>query len=250
MSIGKWPGEFSPGFFISAMLTLSRYRYLTFDCYGTLIDWETGIFSALRPILHSHNKSIDDSRLLELYGELEMQAEQPPFHSYKEVLRSVVRGFGERLGFAPSADELGALPASLPRWEPWPDTVAALRKLKTKYKLAIVSNVDDDLFAGTAPKLGIAFDHVVTAEQARCYKPGKQIFQLALARVGMDPRDILHVGQSIYHDVIPAKDLGMSSVWVNRRSARPGVGAVKAATAKPDWEVPDLATLAAAAAAV
>lgn len=226
------------------MPTSSRYRYLTFDCYGTLIDWETGIFSSLRPILRSHKKSIDDSRLLELYGDLEMRAEQP-YQRYRDVLKAVVRGFGDALGFVPTPEEQNSLPDSVGDWNPWPDTVESLKKLQTRYKLAIVSNVDDELFAKTAPKLGVVFDQVITAEQARCYKPGKQIFQLALERIAMHPSLVLHVGQSIYHDVIPAKALGMDTVWVNRASARPGVGAVKAAIAEPDLEVPDLATLAA-----
>jgi 2-haloacid dehalogenase len=226
------------------MLPFSRYQYLTFDCYGTLIDWETGIFSALRPILRSHKKNIDDSRLLELYGDLEMRAEQP-YQCYREVLQAVVRGFGDALGFMPTPDEQNSLPGSLANWSPWPDTVESLKKLQTRYKLAIISNVDDELFAKTAPKLGVAFDQVITAEQARCYKPGNEIFQLALKRIAVDPSQILHIGQSIYHDVIPAKAFGMDSVWVNRESARPGVGAVKAAIAEPNLEVPDLATLAA-----
>ena len=225
------------------MLAFSRYRYLTFDCYGTLIDWETGIFSALRPILYRHNKRIDDSRLLQLYGDLEMRAEQP-YQSYRDVLKSVVRGFGDALGFVPTPAEQESLPESLASWDPWPDSVQALKKLKARYKLAIVSNVDDNLFAKTVPKLEVAFDQVITAEQARCYKPGRRIFELALERIDVAPSEILHVGQSIYHDVIPAKALGMDTVWVNRASARPGVGAVKAATAEPDLEVPDLATLA------
>jgi 2-haloacid dehalogenase len=226
------------------MLPFSRYRYLTFDCYGTLIDWETGIFSALRPILRTHRKSIGDSRLLQLYGDLEIRAEQP-YQSYKDVLKAVVRGFGGALGFVPTLAEQESLPESLISWEPWPDTVESLKKLKARYKLAIVSNVDDDLFAKTAPKLGVAFDQVITAEQAHCYKPGRQIFELALERIAVDPSQVLHVGQSIYHDVIPAKAFGIDTVWVNRASARPGVGAVKAATAMPNLEVPDLATLAA-----
>jgi 2-haloacid dehalogenase len=226
------------------MLPFSRYRYLTFDCYGTLIDWETGIFSALRPILRSHNQSIDNGRLLELYGDLEMRAEET-YQSYRGVLKAVVRGFGSVLGFLPTLAEQESLPESLANWEPWPDSVASLKKLKARYKLAIVSNVDDDLFAKTAPKLGVAFDQVITAEQARCYKPGRQIFELALERIAVDPSQVLHVGQSIYHDVIPAKAFGIDTVWVNRASARPGVGAVRAATAMPNLEVPDLATLAA-----
>lgn len=228
------------------MLPLSRYRYLTFDCYGTLIDWETGIFSALRPILRHHNKNIDDGRLLELYGDLEMRAEQP-YQSYRDVLRSVVRGIGSALGFVPNQAEQESLPESLASWNPWPDTVLSLKNLKTRYKLAIISNVDDDLFAKTAPKLGVAFDQLITAEQARCYKPGRKIFELALERIAVDPSHVLHIGQSIYHDVIPAKAFGIDTVWVNRASARPGVGAVKAATATPNLEVPDLAALVAEA---
>jgi 2-haloacid dehalogenase len=226
------------------MLPFSRYRYLTFDCYGTLIDWETGIFSALRPILRRHNKKIDDDRLLELYGDLEMRAEQP-YQSYRDVLKAVVRGLGSALGFVPTQAEQESLPESLASWKPWPDTVVSLKNLKTRHKLAIISNVDDDLFAKTAPKLGVAFDQVITAEQARCYKPGRKIFELVLERIAVDPSHVLHIGQSIYHDVIPAKAFGIDTVWVNRASARPGVGAVKAATATPNLEVPDLAALAA-----
>jgi 2-haloacid dehalogenase len=230
------------------MLDFSRFRYLTFDCYGTLVDWETGIFNALRPVLARHKKIIDNSRLLELYGEFEARAEQP-YQNYKDVLRTVVRGFGRELDFTPDRADEDSLPNSLRAWEPWPDTVDSLRKLKTRYKLAIISNVDDDLFAHTAPKLGVRFDHVITAEQAHCYKPGMAIFRLALERIGAEPNSVLHVGQSIYHDVEPARSLGITTVWVNRPSARPGVGAVKSAAAPPDWEVRNLATLAAVAVA-
>lgn len=228
------------------MLDFSRFRCLTFDCYGTLIDWETGILSALRPILRRYDKNIADAQLLKLYGDLELQAEQS-YQSYFDVLKAVVRGFGKELGFSPSNAEQASLPESLPSWTPWPDTVEALQKLTTLFQLAIVSNIDDDLFAKTAPKLGAHFNHVITAQQARCYKPGMPIFKLALDRIGLRPQEILHIGQSVYHDVIPAKSLGMSTVWVNRPSARPGVGAVRAASGQPDWEITDLATLAAAA---
>ena len=129
------------------MLDFTRYEILTFDCYGTLIDWETGILSALRRILSAHGKSIDDATLLKLYGDFEQLAEQDPFHPYREVLQSVVRSFGVELGFTPTAEEARSLPESLATWKPWPDTVAALRQLKTRFRLAILSNVDDDLFA-------------------------------------------------------------------------------------------------------
>jgi len=226
------------------MFDLTRFKVLTFDCYGTMIDWETGIFSALRPILAAHRKSIPDSDLLQLYSELEASAEQGEFLCYRDVLQSVVRGFGEHLGFAPTADEVHSLPESLANWQPFPDTVEALRKLKGRYQLAVISNVDDDLFAATAPKLGVGFDHVITAQQAGCYKPCMRIFKLAEERMGVSLDQWLHVGQSIYHDVIPAQSLGIATVWVNRPSPRPGAGAAKAAAGKPDLEVPNLRALA------
>jgi 2-haloacid dehalogenase len=226
------------------MLDFTRFQVLTFDCYGTMIDWETGIFSALRPILAAHNKSIPDSALLQLYSELEAAAEQGEYLRYRDVLQSVVRGFGERLGFSPTAAEVRSLPESLANWPPFPDTVEALRNLKSRYQLAVISNVDDDLFAATAPKLGVAFDQVITAQQAGCYKPCMRMFALAQERIGVSRDQWLHVGQSIYHDVIPAQSWGLATVWVNRASPRPGAGAAKAAAGKPDLEVPDLRTLA------
>jgi 2-haloacid dehalogenase len=229
------------------MLEFSRFEILTFDCYGTLIDWETGILSALRPILSAHGKKIDDATILKLYGDFEQRAEHGPFRPYREILESVVRQFGAELGFTPTAEEVRSLPDSLPTWKPWSDTVAALRQLKTRYRLAILSNVDDDLFAGTRPKLEVAFDEVITAQQAQAYKPSLKLFELALSRINAPAHRVLHVGQSLYHDVIPAQALGLATVWVNRPSARPGVGAVKAADAKPDLEVSSLAELAEAA---
>ncbi len=229
------------------MLDFTRYEILTFDCYGTLIDWETGILSALRRILSAHGKSIDDATLLKLYGDFEQLAEQNPFHPYREVLQSVVRSFGVELGFTPTAEEARSLPESLATWKPWPDTVAALRQLKTRFRLAILSNVDDDLFATTRLHLEVEFDEVITAQQARAYKPSLKLFELALSRIHAHAHRVLHVGQSIYHDVVPAQALGLATVWVNRPSARPGVGAVKAAEAEPDLIVTSLAELAAAA---
>jgi 2-haloacid dehalogenase len=226
------------------MLDLTRFKVLTFDCYGTMIDWESGIFSALRPILDAHSKMLSDSALLALYAELELTAEQGEYLRYRDVLQSVVRGFGERLGFSPTDAEVRSLPESIATWQPFPDTVEALRKLTKRYQLAVMSNIDDDLFAATASKLEVPFSNVITAQQAGCYKPCMNIFRLAEKRIGVSHDQWLHVGQSIYHDVIPAQSLGLTTVWVNRRSPRPGAGAAKAATATPDLEVPDLQTLA------
>lgn len=229
------------------MLEFSRYEVLTFDCYGTLIDWESGILSALHRILSAHGKVIQDATILKLYGDFEQRSEEGEFHPYRSVLESVVRRFGAQLGFNPTDAEARSLPDSLPTWKPWPDTVAALQLLKSRFRLAILSNVDDDLFALTRPQLGVNFDEVITAQQAQAYKPSLEIFELALSRINSPAHRVLHVGQSVYHDVIPAQALGLATVWVNRPSARPGVGAVKSAEAKPDLIVSSLAELAAAA---
>ena len=230
------------------MLDFSRFEILTFDCYGTLIDWETGILAALDRILSAHGKKMDDATLLKLYGDFEERSEQAAFRPYRAVLESVVRQFAAELAFTPTPEEVRSLPDSLPTWQPWPDTVAALRQLKSRFRLAILSNVDDDLFADTRPQLEVDFDEVITAQQAQAYKPSLKLFELALSRIHAPAHRVLHVGQSIYHDVIPAQALGLATVWVNRLSANPGVGAVKAAEAKPDLTVTSLAELAAAAA--
>jgi 2-haloacid dehalogenase len=229
------------------MLDFSRFETLTFDCYGTLIDWETGILAALRKVLTAHETFVDDSRLLALYGDFEARAEQGPFHPYRKVLESVVRQFGDELGFTPTDAETRSLPESLRTWRPWPDTVSALRHLKTHYRLAILSNVDDDLFGATRPQLEVEFDEVITAQQAQAYKPSLKLFELALTRIKAPADRVLHVGQSIYHDVIPAQALGLATVWVNRLSARAGVGAVRVAEARPDLTVSSLEELVAVA---
>jgi 2-haloacid dehalogenase len=229
------------------MLDFNRFEVLTFDCYGTLINWEEGILSALRPILSAHNKNIDDAELLKLYGDFELRSEQGVFRPYRQVLESVVQQFSGELQFTPTAAEVRSLPDSLRDWKPWPDSVAALRQLKQRFRLAILSNVDDTLFALTRPKLEVEFDEVITAEQAQAYKPSLKLFELALSRIAAPAHRVLHVGQSIYHDVVPAQKLGLATVWVNRPSARPGVGAVKVAEGTPDLTVSNLAELSAAA---
>jgi 2-haloacid dehalogenase len=222
----------------------SSIRIITFDCYGTLIDWESGILCAFRPILSSHGIELTHADILGLYSELEADAEAGEFRSYREVLRSVVRGLGERLGFQASVAEQNSLPDSLASWQPFPDTVAALRQLHARFQLGIISNVDDDLFAATAPQLQTDFNFVTTAAQGRAYKPSHKIFQLAQRRIGVPVTQWLHAGQSLYHDVVPAKALGIATAWVNRASARPGAGAAKRASAEPDAKVATLQELA------
>ncbi len=159
----------------------------------------------------------------------------------------MVRAFANRLHFQASSAEIRSLHQSVQAWPPFPDTVPALRELKKRYQLVVISNIDDALFAETRKRLNVEFDGVITAEQARSYKPSVNNFQMALRTLALPPDRLLHVGQSIYHDVVPARSLGIATVWVNRKSARPGIGAVRAAVGQADMEVPDLAALAAAA---
>jgi 2-haloacid dehalogenase len=227
-------------------MDFSRFTTISFDCYGTLIDWESGILPVLRGVLANHRQILSDAAILELYAEFEAAAESGPFQSYGSVLQSVVRAFADRLHFAASFTEIHSLHKSVNAWPPFPDTVPALRELQKRYKLVVISNIDDDLFAETRKHLDIEFYGVITAEQARSYKPSINNFQLALRALALSPDRLLHAGQSVYHDVVPAQSLGISTVWVNRKSARPGIGAVRPSAGKPDLEVPDLASLAAA----
>ena len=199
---------------------------------------------AVRPILSAHNAHLNDADILRLYGEVEAEEESGEYQPYREILQAVVRGFGTRLGFVVSEQEQQSLPNSLPNWKPFPDTVAALRPLKKQFKLGILSNIDDDLFSATAPQLELEFDHVVTASQARAYKPSLDIFRVAQKQIGFPIEQWFHAGQSIYHDVIPAQSMGIATVWVNRPSPLPNSGAAKPAQGKPDIEVSSLKELA------
>ena len=232
-------------------MDFSHYTTISFDCYGTLIDWESGILPVLRHVLANHGQSLPDAAILELYGEFEAEAESGPYQSYRGVLQSVLRSFAERLHFGASSAEIHSLDESVHAWPPFPDTVPALHELQKRYKLAVISNIDDDLFSETRKHLDIEFDGVITAQQAKSYKPSVNNFQMALRTLALSPDRLLHAAQSVYHDVVPARSLGISTVWVNRKSARPGIGAVRASAGlasekRPDLEVPDLASLAAA----
>jgi len=227
------------------MLNFDNFEVLTFDCYGTLIDWESGIWEALYPILVNHRIEVTTDNALELYGELESQAERGEYHEYKAVLRIVLEGIGSRLGFAPTHTELQHFSESVKDWPAFPDSARALQGLKKKYKLAIISNIDDDLFAFSAQRLQTQFEWVITAQEAQSYKPSLANFRLAFERIGLPKNKLLHIAQSLFHDIVPAKALGLSTVWINRRYNKDGFGATPSAQAHPDLEVPDLQTLAA-----
>lgn len=226
------------------MINLAEVEVLTFDCYGTLIDWETGLADALQPILQSHGVQLPGERALEEYAEFEAEAERGPYQTYREVLAYCLRGLGQRHAFTPTPDELARFSASVGEWPAFPDSPGALAHLKRCFKLAIVSNIDDDLFALSHRRLGVEFDWIITAQQARSYKPSLNNFHLALQRIGLPKERLLHVAQSLFHDHVPAKQLGLNTVWINRRLGKTGFGATPPADARPDLEAPDLGSAA------
>jgi 2-haloacid dehalogenase len=224
-------------------LDFDDFDVLTFDCYGTLIDWESGILGALQPILRAHGVDVADESALEAFARHEAELEAGPYQAYRDVLGGVLTAMLEHFGATPSPDELAAFGGSVADWPAFPDSPAALARLHERFKLGVITNCDDDLFAASERRLGLTVDWVVTAQQAKRYKPNPRGFELMFERVGLPPARILHVAQSLFHDHVPAKRLGLST-WVDRRAGRAGSGATPPAEASPDLTVPDMATLA------
>ena len=224
-------------------MNFDSFRVMSFDCYGTLIDWETGILDALSPLRSLSSRDTTDDELLELYATAESRIQSGEYRKYRDVLRLVTADVAAALGVAAGRYDPDALPDSIAGWRPFPDTVDSLSRLKRRYELVVLSNIDDDIFAKTALRLGVTFDHVITAEQAQSYKPSHNNFHLVLERIGRQRHEVLHVAQSLFHDIKPARELGIATVWVNRRGGREGGGATYPAEARPDLEVPDLASL-------
>jgi len=227
-----------------AALDFDRFDVLTFDCYGTLIDWESGILGALRGPLAAHGIEPSDEDVLGAFARHEAEIEAGPYRPYRDVLGEVLGAMVGHFAAEASAEERRVFGGSVADWPAFPDSAAALARLHERFALGVITNCDDDLFAASAAKLGVTFDHLVTAQQAKRYKPNPRGFELMFERVGLPPARILHVAQSLFHDHVPAKRLGLSTVWVNRRAGKPGSGATPPADASPDLVVPDMATLA------
>ena len=223
-------------------LDFDRFEWVSFDCYGTLVDWETGISAAVGGVLESHGVRRSRAEVLALFADAEPRVQgSEGFLEYRTVLRRVMAAIGAKAGIQCSESELECLADTLPSWPVFPEVVDALNALQARCRLAVISNVDDDLFAGTARVLGVDFDVVVTAQQVRSYKPNLRNFHTARDRMGVDPGRWLHVAESLYHDIGPANRLGIKSVWVNRAGSG---GGTRRADAVPDLVVPDLAALA------
>lgn len=229
---------------IRGSVDFDRFDVLTFDCYGTLIDWEAGILAGLREVLGEAAAGASDEALLEAYARHEAAIEGGPYVTYREVLARSVRAICAEHGSDPTDGAVAGFRGSVADWPAFPDSAAALARLHERFRLGVITNCDDDLFAASSRRLGITFDWIVTAQQTRRYKPNPRGFELAFERIGLPPSRILHVAQSLFHDHVTAKRLGLTTVWVNRRHGRPGAGATPPASARPDLVVPDMATLA------
>lgn len=226
-------------------MNLDDFDALSFDCYGTLVDWETGIVRALRWVFARSAEAWSDEQLLTSYGrhEAAVEAAAGSHRPYRAVLGEVTGALASDLGVKLTGSELGVLARSLPNWPVFDDTVPALQSLGRRYRLAVLSNVDDDLFAASQQRLETQFDWVVTAQQVGSYKPSQRNFEALVDAVSVPPERLLHVAQSLYHDIAPARRHGLSTVWVNRRAGVAGSGATPPSQARADLEVPDLQTL-------
>ena len=229
------------------MLDFNRYQWLSFDCYGTLVDWETGISDAVGRVFAFHGVRKTRSEILALFADAEPKVQMSgEFLDYRRVLRDVMQIMAWEAGIRLREPDADSLADSLPQWPVFPDAPDALHDLKTRYKLAVISNVDDDLFRLSEKALGVQFHAVITSNLAECYKPDLNVFYEAQEVLGQEVMgdnrgQWLHVGESLYHDIGPANRLGIDSVWVNRPDRG---GGTRHTDAVPSLEVPDLATLA------
>ena len=230
------------------MLDFARFDAMTFDCYGTLVDWEAGLLTALRPFASRITPPVpSDQLLLECYARHEAALERGPFIAYKLVMRGCLAGMASELGFRVLPGEDDTLSRSIKDWPAFDDTAEAMRRLKSKYRLCVCSNIDRDLFEGSRSKVGAALDALVTAEDVESYKPARAHLERAPEMLGVPRERIVHVAQSLYHDIVPAREMGYATVWVNRQQGRWGATPAVAEGARADMEVQSMAALADAA---
>ncbi|MCG8507360.1 MAG: haloacid dehalogenase type II [Sphingomonadales bacterium] len=227
-------------------MKLASFRAFTFDCYGTLIDWETGMLGALREWADAKGIDADDDSLLSSFARHEHVFEEiRPALLYSEVLRRVFKAIAEEHGRHATDRDAELFAESIATWPPFPDSVKALAYLREHAMLVVLSNVDRASFAHSASLLGNPFHAVITAEDVRSYKPAPPHFGRAVALFaehGIKPHQVMHVAQSLFHDIPPARTVGFATCWIDRRGGRGG-GATPASDETPDLTLPDLATL-------
>ncbi|SJM60232.1 HAD family hydrolase [Gulosibacter sp. 10] len=211
------------------MVDLTSYAALSFDVYGTLIDWEAGIAKVLKEWAERHGSDLDDERLLLAYADNEAAVEREyPGLAYAEVLQAAFRRTAADLDLPAADEELQELGRSVPDWPAFADTHEALTRLKRHYRLIILSNVHEQGVEGSIRRMDVEFDQVNTAQAIGSYKPAARNFEVLLERLGeldVERPQLLHVAQSLFHDHVPGKRAGLDTVWINRRHDRPGWGA-------------------------
>ncbi len=227
------------------MTAARTFRALTFDCYGTLIDWDNGAAAALGPWTVRAGLRVDMADFLGAFADAQCRHEaMRPFKPYRDVLHDAFAEVGDAHGARPSEQDARAFANSVGAWPAFPDTVAALNRLKADHLLGVVSNVDDASFAETHDLLGGLMDEVVTADMVRSYKPGLAHFETMLARLaarGIGREDVLHIAQSQFHDIAPARRIGITGLLVDRRAGLPGRGINVPSDAEPDYRVTGMA---------
>jgi 2-haloacid dehalogenase len=230
-------------------MRLVDFKVLTFDCYGTLIDWETGLYNALKPLLQKGGITLERDQVLAAFARHEAAQEvETPKMIYSDLLAEVHRRLAQEWSIAVSGQEHVRFGKSIPDWPAFPDTTAALQYLRQYYKLVVLSNVDRTSFAGSNVRLGVTFDAVYTAQDIGSYKPDPRNFQYLvehLAELGISNEQILHTAQSLFHDHAPAKAAGLASAWIDRRHELEGWGATPpASTARYNFRFTSLAAMA------
>lgn len=221
-------------------MKLTDFKALTFDCYGTLIDWESGMVAALAPLVKKTGRPLSRNQVLQAHARHESsQQRHTPTKRYSELLAVVYKRLAEEWGVPASWEECLAYGRSVRDWPAFPDTAEALRALKQRYKLVILSNVDNESFAFSNRKLGVEFDAIYTAEDIGSYKPAAANFDYmlaALSGLGIGKGEILHTAESLFHDHKPANAAGLASCWIYRRHADEGFGATMDPGAMPHYD--------------
>jgi 2-haloacid dehalogenase len=211
---------------------------ITFDCYGTLIDWESGVLSYLSAVLQRKGSPIDLDTFYWRWYENEVRTLAPPYVPYREVLKGSLRATLEDLGMSVEAGDGEDFGDAMERWEPFPDSVEVLAELKERFPLAVISNTQHDIISHAIEKLGDPFTHVVTAEDAKAYKPDPRPFEMTLERAGVEPREVVHVARSQKVDLPRSTPMGLETVWVNRSAET-----LNAGVSAPAHEIEDLKPL-------
>ncbi len=195
---------------------MTKFAWVTFDCYGTLIDWDAGVKSFLSELLIRKGVSADIESLHQRWEAVQFELIQREYRPYKEILRLSLEATLREFGIPYEPEDGDAFAASMPTWKPFPDVPKALRELKRHARIAIISNTDNDILRESVKLMGVDFDALVTAEDAKVYKPSPRIFEFALQRLNELPERILHVAFGFKYDLAPAKQVGMKTCWLNR----------------------------------